>query len=180
VNVTVVGNEDGATRTAITQADGAYRIEALRPQSYTVTVNRPGFAAFVAKNVIVTPSDTTSYDIKLTIGSTNETVSVEADSISINTENGQLTGVVNSTDITKLPIFSNSPYELATTVPGAQYVADSGFSNGQALQINGARPRSNNFLLDGQEINDVSIAGQAFQPDIPDSFSNVSVLTSSA
>jgi outer membrane receptor protein involved in Fe transport len=180
VNVTLVGNEDGVTRTATTQADGAYRIEALRPQSYTVTVNRTGFAAFVAKNVIVTPSDTTSYDIKLTVGSTNETVSVEADSISINTENGQLTGIVNSTDITKLPIFSNSPYELATTVPGAQYVADSGFSNGQALQINGARPRANNFLLDGQEINDVSIAGQAFQPNIPDSFSNVSVLTSSA
>ncbi len=180
VPVTLVGNEDGVTRTATTQADGAYRIEALRPQSYTVTVNRTGFASFVAKNVIVTPSDTTSYDIKLTIGSTNETISVEADSMSINTENGQLTGVVNSTDISKLPIFSNSPYELATTVPGAQYVADSGFSNGQALQINGARPRANNFLLDGQEINDVSIAGQAFQPNIPDSFSNVSVLTSSA
>ena len=180
VTVTVTGNEDGIVRKIVTQGDGAYRIEALRPQSYTVTVNRTGFAVFVAKNVIVTPSDTTSYDIKLTIGSTNETVSVEADSISINTENGQLTGVVNSTDITKLPIFSNSPYELATTVPGAQYVADSGFSNGQALQINGARPRANNFLLDGQEINDVSIAGQAFQPDIPDSFSNVSVLTSSA
>ena len=69
---------------------------------------------------------------------------------------------------------------MATTVPGAQIVADSGFSNGQALQVNGARPRANNFLLDGQEINDVSIAGQAFQPNIPDSFSNVSVLTSSA
>ncbi len=107
-------------------------------------------------------------------------VSVEADSIAINTENGQLTGIVNSTDIQKLPIFSQSPYELATTVPGAQIVSDSGFSNGQALQVNGARPRANNFLLDGQEINDVAIGGQAFQPNIPDSFSNVSVLTSSA
>ncbi len=180
VTVTLVGNEDGLSRSATSQVDGAYRFEALRPESYTVTVNRAGFAAFVAKNVIVAPSDTTSYDIKLSIGSTSETVSVEADSISINTENGQLTGLVNSTDISKLPIFSNSPFELATTVPGAQYVADSGFSNGQALQINGARPRANNFLIDGQEINDVSIAGQAFQPNIPDSFSNVSVLTSAA
>jgi hypothetical protein len=110
VTVTLVGNEDGLSRSATSQVDGAYRFEALRPESYTVTVNRAGFAAFVAKNVIVAPSDTTSYDIKLSIGSTSETVSVEADSISINTENGQLTGLVNSTDISKLPIFSNSPF----------------------------------------------------------------------
>jgi outer membrane receptor protein involved in Fe transport len=178
--VTIVGNEDGISRTIVTQADGAYRIEALRPENYTVKATKAGFSAFTAKDVIVTPSDTTTYDVKLTVGGSSETVSVEADSMSIDTENGQLTGVVNSTDITKLPIFSQSPYELATTVPGAQIVADSGFSNGQALQVNGARPRSNDFLLDGQEINDVAIAGQAFQPDIPDSFQNVSVLTSAA
>jgi outer membrane receptor protein involved in Fe transport len=180
VTVTIVGNEDGIARTVVTQGDGAYRIEALRPENYTVTVNQAGFSGFTAKNVIVSPSDTTSYDVNLTVGTAKEAISVEADSVAINTENGQLTGIINSTDIRNLPIFSQSPYELATTVPGAQIVSDSGFSNGQALQVNGARPRANNFLLDGQEINDVAIGGQAFQPNIPDSFSNVSVLTSSA
>jgi outer membrane receptor protein involved in Fe transport len=180
VTVTVTGNEDNIARTVVTQGDGAYRIEALRPQTYTVSVNQAGFGGFTAKNVIVSPSETTSYDVNLVVGSTKEAVSVEADSIAINTENGQLTGIVNSTDLQKLPIFSLSPFEVATTVPGAQIVADSSFTNGQAIQINGARPRANNFLIDGQEINDVSIAGQAFQPIIPDSFSNVSVLTSAA
>ena len=180
VTVTVKGNEDGIVRTVVSQGDGAYRIEALRPENYTVTVNQPGFSGFTAKNVIVTPSETTSYDVNLTVGTAKESVSIEADSIAINTENGQLTGIVNSTDLQKLPIFSLSPFEVATTVPGAQIVADSSFTNGQAIQINGARPRANNFLIDSQEINDVSIAGQAFQPIIPDSFSNVSVLTSAA
>src|ERR1700729_3272801 len=68
VTVTVTGNEDGIVRTAITQGDGAYRIEALRPQTYTVTVNQAGFAGFTAKNVIVSPSDTTSYDVNLLVG----------------------------------------------------------------------------------------------------------------
>ncbi|MGH9596199.1 MAG: carboxypeptidase regulatory-like domain-containing protein, partial [Edaphobacter sp.] len=180
VAINITGNEDGIVRTVNTKGDGSYRIEALRPETYTVTVNQPGFSGFTAKNVIVSPSDTTSYDVNLVVGATKEAISVEADSVAINTENGQLTGIVNSTDIQKLPIFSQSPYELATTVPGAQIVRSSGFSNGQALQVNGARPRANNFLLDGQEINDVAIGGQAFQPNIPDSFSNVSVLTSSA
>jgi outer membrane receptor protein involved in Fe transport len=180
VTVTIVGNEDGIIRTVVTQGDGSYRIEALRPENYTVTVNQPGFSGFTGKNVIVSPSETITFDIGLSVGASKESVLVEADSVAINTENGQLTGIVNSTDIQKLPIFSLSPFEVATTVPGAQIVANGGFSNGQAIQINGARPRANNYLIDGQEINDVDIAGQAFQPIIPDSFSNVSVLTSAA
>lgn len=179
-SVTVTGTEDGAVRTVKTGGDGAYRIEALRPETYTVTANQPGFAAFKAERVIVTPSNITTYDVNLSVGSEKTTVSVEADSVAIDTENGQITGIVNSTDIQKLPIFSLNPFELATTTPGAQIVADSSFTNGQAIQINGARPRANNFLIDSQEINDVSIAGQAFQPIIPDSFSDVSVLSSAA
>jgi outer membrane receptor protein involved in Fe transport len=180
VTVKVVGQSDGATRTIATKGDGSYRIEALAPENYTVTANQPGFAGFIATDVIVTPSQVTSYDLTLNVGSTKDIVSVEADSISINTENGQLTGIVNSTDLEKLPIFSLSPYELATTVPGAQVVRNNGMSNGQGLQVNGARPRANNWLLDSQEINDVGIGGQAFQPAIPDSYESVAVLTSAA
>jgi hypothetical protein len=182
-NVTIVGNLDGATRNVKTKSDGSYRLEALDPESYTVTLRQTGFQGFTAKDVIVQPSLVTSYDIKLAVGTTVDTVNVEADSMSINTENGQLTGVINSTDITKLPIFSVSPYELATTVPGVQIVdntINAGFSNGINIQVNGARPRANNFLLDSQEINDVGIGGQAFQPSIPDMYESVSVLTSSS
>ncbi len=180
VPVTVLGMSDGATRTITTKADGSYRLEALDPEVYTVTATQTGFLSFKATNVIVTPSAVTTYDVKLTIGSRNDTVSVEADSISINTENGQLTGLVNANDLQALPIFSLSPYEAATTVPGAQRVSNSGFSNGQALQVNGARPRANNFLLDSQEINDVGIGGQAFQPAIPGSYESLAVITSAA
>ncbi len=179
-SVKIVGVSDGATRTINTKADGSFRIEALDPENYTVSATQTGFEGFSASNVIVNPSAVTSYDVTLKVGSASDSVSVEADSISINTENGQLTGIVNAKDITELPIFSLSPYELATTVPGAQIVSNSGFSNGQGLQVNGARPRANNFLLDSQEINDVAIGGQAFQPAIPDSYESVAVLTSAA
>jgi outer membrane receptor protein involved in Fe transport len=181
--VTIVGNSDGATRTVQTKADGSYRVEALNPESYTVTLRQTGFEGFTAKDVIVQPSLVTSYDIKLVVGTTVDTVNVEADSMSINTENGQLTGTIDKTDMTKLPIFTVSPYELATTLPGVQIVDNTisaGFSNGINIQVNGARPRSNNFLLDGQEINDVGIGGQAFQPNIPDMYDSLAALTSSS
>ncbi len=181
-SVKIVGVADGATRTINTKGDGTYRIEALDPETYIVTVDQPGFQGFKATNVIVTPSQVVSYDVKLSVGSNTSEVEVQADSQSINTENGQITGIVNSQDLAKLPIFTLNPYELATTAPGVQTVRGSGnrFSNGEDIQVNGARPRANNFLLDSQEINDVSIGGQAFQPQIPDSYESVAVLTSSA
>jgi Carboxypeptidase regulatory-like domain len=145
-NVTIVGNSDHATRTIATKSDSSYRLEALNPETYTVTVHQQGFEGFTAKNVIVEPSLVTTYDINLVVGSVQDTVNVEADSMSINTENGQLAGTIDKTDMTKLPIFTVSPYELATTVPGVQMVDNSmpggqaaGFSNGINIQVNGAR-----------------------------------------
>ena len=151
--VTIVGNSDHATRTIATKSDGSYRLEALDPETYTVTVHQPGFQGFAANNVIVEPSLVTTYDITLSVGSIQDTVNVEADSLSINTENGQLTGTIGKTDITKLPIFTVSPYELATTLPGVQIVdntINAGFSNGINIQVNGARPR--NITLNKLEI----------------------------
>ena len=113
---------------------------------------------------------------------TSTEVEVEANQTTIDTENGVLSGTVSAKELDKIPVFTLNPIELATTVPGVQPVSTPGgqFSNGINIQVNGARPRANNFLMDGQEINDVGIAGQAFQPAIPDIFNTVTVFTNSA
>ncbi len=165
-------------RSTISRSDGAYRIDALQPGRYSLTASQTGFATSQIDNIAVSPSIVTSADVTFSRGETMETVSVQAENSGINTENGQLAGVVSSQQLRDLPIFTLNPVELALTVPGVQAVSqNSGFSNGINIQVNGARPRSNNFLLDGQEINDVGIGGQAFQPNIPDIFQSVTVIT---
>ncbi len=159
--VTVKSVDNGQSRTVKTSSDGAYRIEAIDPGKYTLLVSEAGFQSAEIKNLTVNASQVTSYDVVLNIGAANTEVSVEANPGTINTENGTLTGVVDSLEINKLPIFSLNPIELATTIPGVQFVQSGAFSNGINIQVNGNRPRSNNFLLDGQEINDVGIGGQA-------------------
>lgn len=178
--VTIKGESDGFTRTVKTAKDGAYRIDALNPERYQLTINQQGFSKYDAQHIVVNPSQISSFDATLVVGGTTETVSIEASQIGIDTQDGQLTGNIGATELSNLPIFSLSPYELAYTAPGAQVVSSSGFSNGQDVQVNGARPRANNWLLDSQEINDVSIGGQAFQPAIPDSYENVAIITSNA
>jgi Carboxypeptidase regulatory-like domain/TonB-dependent Receptor Plug Domain/TonB dependent receptor len=183
VKVTVTNEATHEVRATVSKGDGAYRVDAIPPGTYTVVVEQPGFDTHKATGVIVTPSMVSSYDATMSIGKVSDVVEVQAVSNSINTENGQLTGILSVNDIQELPIFSLNPIELATTLPGVQVIIQPGSgagAQGQVFSANGARPRANNFLIDGQEINDVAIAGQGFQPDIPGMFSNVAVLTNSA
>ncbi len=181
--VTITNEGTGEIRDTTTKADGTYRLEAVPPGRYTVTVEEPGFATKKANGVVINPSVANSYDAVLTVGKVNDVVEVSAVSNAINLENGQLTGILNANDIRELPIFSLNPIELATTLPGIQPIvqpSSGAGAQGQVFSANGARPRANNFLLDGQEINDVAIAGQGFQPDIPGAYSTVAVLSNSA
>jgi hypothetical protein len=182
-SVKVTNMETGEIRGATTKSDGTYRIEAMPPGRYSITVEESGFETFKADGIVVNPSVVSSYDVVLRIGKANDVVEVSAVSNAINTDNGQLTGMINATDIRQLPIFSLNPIELATTLPGMQVITQpsSGVgAQGQVFAANGARPRANNFLIDGQEINDVAIAGQGFQPDIPGMYSSVAVIGNSA
>ncbi len=179
--VTAVNMGTQETRSTTTQGDGAYRLDALAPGRYSVSATQSGFKTSQVDNLVVNPSVVTSYDVNFTAGGTTETVSVEAENSGINTENGQLAGVVATRQLQDLPNFTLNPIELALTVPGVQPVSQSSdFSNGFNIEVNGARSRANNFLLDGQEINDVGIGGQAFVPQIPDIFQSETVITNNA
>ena len=181
--VTITNEATQEVREGATKNDGAYRIEGVPPGRYTVTVTDAGFDTKKATGVVINPSVVSSYDAVLAVGKVSDVVEVAAVSNAINTENGQLTGIINANDIKELPIFSLNPIELATTLPGIQPIiqpSSGAGAQGQVFSANGARPRANNFLIDGQEINDVAIAGQGFQPDIPGAYSTLAVLSNSA
>ena len=184
-SVTVTAEDSGERRTTSTTSVGAFRIDAVNPGHYMLHIEAQGFRAAEVRDLNVLPSIVTSYNPVLIVGEVSQIVTVEANTNLINTENGGLSGTLSSEEMAKVPIFSLDPIELAATVPGVQ-ILDPGLNlgvnagNGIQLEVNGARGRANNFMIDGQEINDVSLLGQAFQPQIPDAFQTVTVLTSVA
>jgi outer membrane receptor protein involved in Fe transport len=175
--VTATNVDTGEVHATNTSSLGAYRFDAVSPGKYTLLVESTGFERFVATDVTLTPSQVVSYDPVLKLGRVDQTVSVSADYILLNQENGSLSGTIPEAVLAKLPIFSLNPIEILTTVPGVQTVSNSGDSNGVNIQVSGARSRANNFMIDGEEINDASIAGQAVQPQLPDMYSDVVVYT---
>jgi len=183
--VTATSQDTGETRATTTTSLGAFRIEAINPGHYQIHVEMAGFTTLDVKNINVLPSIVTTYDPELSVGDVVVAVDVEANSNAINTENGHLSGTIETTELAKVPIFSLSPFELVATLPGVQMMNPSlnlaGVGgNYEQLSVNGARPRSNNFMLDGQDINDVGIGGQSFNPQIPDMYQSTTALLNSA
>ena len=175
--VTVTDVDTSGVRVTNTSSLGAYRFDALTPGQYTLRVEAAGFERFVATNLTVTPSQLVSYDPVLKLGRVDETISVTADEVLLDRENGTLSTTISEVAMAKLPTFSLNPIEQLTTVPGVQIVSNSSFSNGTSIQVSGARPRANNFLIDGEEINDATIGGQAVQANIPDMYSDTVIFT---
>jgi Carboxypeptidase regulatory-like domain/TonB-dependent Receptor Plug Domain len=179
--VTLTSPAMGEVRTVSTGPNGEYRIDALNPGSYNVAVEASGFAKSNVTGIIIKTSQTTSNNVQLGVASAKETLVVEGSTDTIQTDTGELSKTIPATQIKDLPIFTGNPFSLATTLPGVQEVSnrDSGLANGAAFVVNGLRPRSNNFLIDGFDDNDNGIAGQAYQPTNQEAIQEVTVLTNS-
>src|SRR5947208_2498131 len=76
--VSAVGTATGQRRTAQTDDSGNYAIPLLPIGEYTVSVEASGFKVSTARNVVLQVDQDARVDITLTLGSTSETVSVEA------------------------------------------------------------------------------------------------------
>ncbi len=153
------------------------------PAAIKIHVTQTGFSPVDVQHIKVLPSVVTTYDAALPIGESTASITVEAQSNAINTENGQLSGTISKQELNQVPIFSLNPADLTSEMPGVtrqystvQNLGGVGGNGTVKLTVNGARPRANNFMMDGQDMNDVGLGGEAIQPILPDFFSSVTTL----
>jgi outer membrane receptor protein involved in Fe transport len=178
----IVTSDDrgGEPRQVSTDASGSFRAEALTPGKYTVSVKKNGFSDLKISGIDVRASLTVTTNGVLEVAGQNTTVLVEATNAQqLQTQSGDLSASLGSTDVHELPINGLNPIALVLTEPGVQDGNGRGLSNGMNFSVNGSRPRANNFLIDGQDNNDNSIAGQAFQPTNLEAIGEVTILSNS-
>lgn len=166
-------------RTTTTSDVGTYRIEAVEPGTYVIKIAATNFKTTTVEKVDVRGSVITTINAGLEVGAATETIEVDAKSIDVATENGQLAHSISSVEIQEIPVFNLNAISLVLTQPGVLDVGANSFSNGMGFSVNGSRPRANNFLLDGQDDNDNSIQGQALQPNNLQAVQEVAILTNS-
>jgi hypothetical protein len=156
--VTVRNNGTGLERTTNTSADGSYSIPELPNGAYTVTVVQAGFQTFVATSVTVDVASERRVDAAMKPGEVATKVEVSADQLPlVETTSNDLGGVLTQEAVKDLPINGRDYTKLIFLNPGVagspDQISDSPGSYGE-FSMNGARGRSNNYLLDGTDMND--------------------------
>src|SRR6266404_523968 len=150
----------GAPHVTETDSSGSYRIESLLPGKYSLVVKKAGFADIRVSGLEVKASLTTTFNGTLELAGQTTSILVEASTgQELQTQSGDLSASISSSEVHDLPIFGLNPIALVLTQPGVQDPKDRGISNGVNFSVNGTRPRSNNFLIDGQDNNDNAING---------------------
>jgi outer membrane receptor protein involved in Fe transport len=175
--VTLTNLQTNVSRNTTTNSDGFYRFDAVDPGNYSLKINASGFNEVTKTNIAVEASQTADVGAQLAVGQAEVTIDVTAEAgAMLQTEAPVRGGNISTTQITELPVSGRNPVALALTLPGVS--SNRGGFGSSTFSVNGARGRSNNFLIDGTENNDISVAGQGFQITNTDAVQEVSVQTS--
>jgi hypothetical protein len=149
--IVVTNNETGATQTLTSGSNGGYRAPLLKPGTYKITVTATGFQT-ISTVVTVAVGQITSGDTKLTVGSSNVTVEVSSDNVSLlHTDNADLSTSISQAQVQSLPNPGNDLTFVAQVSPGAIMNTSGGDGN---FSVFGLPATSNTFTLNGSYEND--------------------------
>ncbi len=156
-DVVVTNMDTGIARTVKSNEVGDFNAPELPIGRYRVKVTHEGFNTFVAEGVNVSVAGQSSVPVVLKTGALNQSVTVTAQALQVETTSDTLGATLTNDDIKSLPVNGRDYTKLIYLTPGVtgspDQISDSPGSFGP-FSVNGARGRSNNFLLDGTDEND--------------------------
>jgi carboxypeptidase family protein len=153
--VRIINPQTNVTRETNTNNEGFYRMGAIEPGTYTVTVEKSGFTKIENRAVLVQQANETTFDIELKAGAITSTVDVTAQSeaISVNKTNPTIGLTTTARQVVELPLgAARDVNNLALLSPNVFSAPGS-----TGISANGQRARNNNFTIDGSDNNDLSV-----------------------
>ena len=188
--VTATNVATGVPTVAKTNGSGEYSMRFLQIGQYKVTVEASGFTTASYGPFSLEIDQTVKIDVPLSIGAASTTVKVSEDLQPIlNTESATLGETFTENTINSVPLNGRDFTQLTVYTPGA---VSPGFNSyggsdsteravdaGNEVSVNGNRQQSNNYLLDGQEINENINNTLGYNPS-PDAIAQIRVIGSNA
>jgi hypothetical protein len=162
--VTATNTGTGQSRTATTGSAGDYKFSLLPPGSYQLKFSAPGFKTADVEPVTVNVTETSTQNQALEVGGVNESVTVEANVETLQTESSTLGTTVTGSQISALPMANGNYTEILSLSSGTSAAVDNATAVGKGTQnisANGVNPGSNNFQMDGVAINNIANSGNA-------------------
>jgi hypothetical protein len=189
-SVTAINIASALTTETKTNGAGGYFINFLQIGQYKINVAAPGFESASFGPFSLEIDQTAKVDIALRIGSTTVTVDVSSQMQPIlNTESPTLGETFTENTISSVPLNGRDFSQLTVYTPGAVAPGFSSFGGGDSTErnidagnqvsVDGNRQQSNNYLLDGQEINENINNTIAYTPS-PEALAEIRVIESNA
>ncbi len=147
----------GMSRNITTNDQGEYQASELPLGTYSVSIAKTGFQTTTLNQIPVSVGSPARADARLTAGQVKEQVEVNADVPLVETVSDTTGGTIDASEAADLPINGRDFTKLLELVPGTSSdpvgSTESAGSYG-LFSLNGNRGRSNNYLLDGTDMND--------------------------
>jgi hypothetical protein len=166
-----------------TNTDGQYVAPDLHIGHYAVRTEAKGFKTAERKDIVLQVGDRQRVDFKLEVGSQNETITVEANGAAVQTETGEVSGVVTGQQITELSTNGRGVFALEALQPGASSIqADFSVPTSSTgdfnVSFNGQREVHNLWLIDGGEAADRGGGGGSIVLPSEDAIAEFRTMTS--
>ena len=178
--VTLTNEDTNVSREMPTSGTGAYLFLEVPVGNYDVDVNQQGFKKYARKGIVLALNQIVTVDVTLQVGSNVDTVEVTGAPPVIDTTTTQLGAMMTDQSVRELPLNSRNTYQLLQLQPGVQSQLGAdlfyGSSNSGVVSVNGGRGRSNNYMVNGGDGNDIFVNSPAIQPS-PDAIEEFRVLT---
>jgi hypothetical protein len=168
--ITITEKSKGIAIVRTTDSKGSYTSGALIPGVYAVRVEAPGFKS-TELTITVQVDNTASGNARLEVGQTSQVVEVEASSVSVNTEQATVQGVITENQIANLPVNGRNFLDLAQLEPGVQIQDGQNFDPTKAgyssISFGGRFGRTARIEVDGVDVSDETVGTTT--TDIPSS-----------
>ena len=187
--VFVKNTATGFARSTVTNSSGLYRLTDIPSGPYEITIEAESFKKYNRPLITIDVDQPARVDAVLELGEIVDSVNVDENASMLNSSTAEVRTRFDSRRLSELPISPNrSAYNVLLSTPGVSQLVTgqatfAGPSLGQNPQIglsfsvNGGRLRSNNFMLDGQDMNDPTFAGAEVALNNPDAIREITIIT---
>ncbi|HVM74006.1 MAG TPA: carboxypeptidase regulatory-like domain-containing protein [Candidatus Saccharimonadales bacterium] len=184
-SVRLTSPELAVERTSTTSQNGQYEFVALKPGTYSLSVESQGFRKYDQKNIELLVNTPTTLNVVLNIGESTESVEVSAQAETLNTTDATLGVAFGENQVKQLPLESRNVGDLLSLQAGVVYTGNNPAvdtnTDTRSGSVNGSRSDQSNVTLDGIPVNPKG--GYAFQSVLPvtlDSVEEFRVTTTNA
>ena len=156
-SITITNIATGAQRATVSDSQGRYTISQVVPGSYKVSAKASGFAEAAIAKVDLLVNQPATIPIKFEkVGSTSETVQVEAAADQVNTTDASIGNAIGTQAIIQMPMFARNVAGLLAFQPGVTSFGSFGAQNldFRSGSVNGGKSDQSNITLDGVDVGD--------------------------